>query len=145
MDEQGHLTVDFLITMLLMIILGMGMVTIISERMDMVYETEKLSEARFLAEKVASTVNKVNAGGNGHEIRMTLPENLGKSSYLLWVNSSGVYVEQGGRKGKAAIYPVTIWFNSSYGPGYRMMPGKTYRLLNKRNNGKTVIYIVNVK
>ncbi|MBU4535615.1 MAG: hypothetical protein KKF16_07305 [Euryarchaeota archaeon] len=145
MDEEGHLSVEFIITILVMILMGMGMVDIVSERMDLAYEAEKLSEARFLAEKVASNINKVNSAGNGHEIKITLPEKVGKSSYLLWVNSSGVYVEQGGRKGKAVIYPVNIWFNASYGPGYRMMPGKTYRLLNKMNNGKTVIYIINVK
>ncbi len=145
MDEEGHLSVEFIITILVMILMGMGMVDIVSERMELVHEAEKLSEARFLAEKVASTINKVNSAGNGHEIKITLPEKVGKSSYLLWINSSGVYVEQGGRKGKAVIYPVTIWFNSSYGPGYRMMPGKTYRVLNRRNNGKTVIYIINVK
>ncbi len=145
MDQQGYLTVEFMFTLLVIIFMMTSTINIISERMQMVSETENLSEARHLAENVASAINKVNSGGNGHEITLKMPPNIGDSNYQLWLNSSGVYIESGGRRGKATIYPVRIWFNPSFGPGYRLLPNRTYRLLNRKVQGNTIIYVINVR
>lgn len=98
MDQQGYLSLEFIFTLLVMTVLVGTMVTLTSERMDRAMENEKLSEARFLVEYVASAINKVNSAGNGHEIRITMPPKVGNSSYLLWLNSSGVYIEFEGKK-----------------------------------------------
>lgn len=143
MDSRGALSGDFILSILIMVIISMGLISLISDRMDLTQETEKLSQARILSEKIASYINNVQ-NHKGKEITFKMPESIGGSSnYLVCVNSTGVYIEIDNLKGKSEIYPVHIVNHSNSTTPIKMFPGKSYKIINNHSNhhGKTISII----
>lgn len=101
MDSKGQMSADLIFATLLIIIIMGSLVTIIADRMETVETTEELGNARMIAENVAEAVNKVYAGGNGHSVTITLPEDINDKNYSVTVNKDGVFVTIDGMKGKA--------------------------------------------
>ena len=60
------------------------------------------------AENVAEAINKVYSGGTGHEITVSLPQNINGKDYNIIVNSTGVYISIDGMMGKAYTVPKGI-------------------------------------
>lgn len=136
MDKGGSLSVDLLFASFIILIILVNTSNLISDRFDRVDESKELAEARSLAENLAGTVNQVYAGGNGHKIRITLPNNLNKNNhYHVKVNSSGVLVDLDGRKGLAFIIPEKISKNGKIleSSTITLSPGNTYQVINKRD------------
>lgn len=97
-------------------------------------QVKKLSEARILTEKIASTLNNVQTG-TGNEIKIKMPENIGNSSdYTISINSSGVYIEIEGLKGKSEIYPTVIMNEIKSSSQVTLYPGKSYLIQNDPSN-----------
>lgn len=144
MESQGIISVDLLLaTFMIMIMMGI-MSFLILDRFNMADETQELAEARSLAENVAEAINQAYAGGNGHTIKITTPPQLNNNSnYKITVNSSGVLVKLGGRKGIAYVIPDKI--SSSKSPKksqITLLPGRNYVIVNKKEeNGENQIYI----
>ncbi|WP_414468937.1 hypothetical protein [Methanobacterium sp. ACI-7] len=108
MDKRGIITVDLIFATLVILLVSGGLLTVVSERMDGVSNTEKLGNARMTAESVAESINKVYSGGNGHQITLNLPDKISNSTYEIKVNSSGVFVLIDGMIGKSYINPKKI-------------------------------------
>lgn len=144
MESQGIISVDLLIaTFMVMIMVGI-MSFLILDRFNMADETQELAEARSLAENIAEAINQAYAGGNGHTIKITTPPQLNNNrNYKIMVNSSGVLVKMGGRRGIAHVIPDKI--SSSKSPKkfqITLLPGRNYVIVNKREgNGENLIYI----
>lgn len=142
MDSSGALSVDFILSILMVILISIGLISTISDRMDQVQETEKLSQARILTEKLASTINNVQTH-KGKEIIYKMPESVGNTSnYKVSVNSTGVYIEIDNMKGKSETYPVRI-VNGLNKAEITMVPGKSYLIKNNPSNNhyKTISII----
>ncbi|MDZ4171216.1 MAG: hypothetical protein U1C19_03555 [Methanobacteriaceae archaeon] len=140
MDNKGVFSTDLIISTLMVIIITTGIMHMASERMDIAHNFDKLTKTRQLSEKIASTINKVDASP-GQGIYIKMPDTLANSSnYMVSVNSSGVFIMIDGLKGKSAIYPIIISNGVNEGP-VLMYPGKTYLIQN--NPGKTKIIFIN--
>ena len=112
MDNHGIMTVDLIFATLLITIIAGSIITVVSDRMDTVSQTEELAKARMTADNVAEAINKVYSGGTGHWVNISLPTNITDESYYINVNSSGVYVTIDGMIGKSYITPKK--FSDSY-------------------------------
>ncbi len=104
-DHRGVFSADLLFSLLILIIMISGSLFITSQRLDMVDNFGDITGARALAEKVSIALNQAYSGGNGTDILVTLPGDINKKDYLVLVNSSGVYVEIEGKKGKVHMIP----------------------------------------
>lgn len=144
MESQGIISVDLLLaTFMIMIMIGI-MSFLILDRFNMADESQELAEARSLAENVAGAINQAYAGGNGHSIKITTPPQLNNNSnYKITVNSSGVLVKLGGRKGMAYVVPDKISSSKSLkGSQVILLPGRNYFIVNKKEgNGENWIFI----
>ncbi|MDO9044677.1 MAG: hypothetical protein Q7U35_05155 [Methanobacteriaceae archaeon] len=135
MDQKGALAGDFILAFFITIIISLGLISLVSDRIDHTNDTEKLSKARLLTEKIASAINDVQTG-TGNEIKIKMPEKIGNSSdYIISINSSGVYIEIEGLKGKSEIYPTVIIneITKSSSP-VKLYPGKSYLIQNDPSN-----------
>jgi hypothetical protein len=135
MDQSGALAGDFILTFFIAIIISIGLIYLVSDRIDHTNDSEKLSEARILTEKIASTINKVQTTP-GNEIKVKMPESIGNSSnYIISINSSGVYIKIEGLKGKSDIYP-TFFINKIEHDNNEIIlyPGKSYIIQNDPSN-----------
>jgi len=145
MDSRGALSGDFVFSIMITIIISLGLLSVISDRMDLTQETEKISQSRLLTEKIASSINNIQ-NHKGKEIIYKMPESIGNSSnYVVSVNSTGVYIDIDRKKGKSAIYPVFIVNELNSTIEVNMYPGKSYLIRNNpSNNHKTTISIIEV-
>ncbi len=142
MEDRGTLSMELIFTTLFFIFILTGMVSVVSDRLDVTNRTEELLDARMLVETVANSINNVYTAGNGQNMDIVLPPTVGNSSYKLLVNSSGVYIEVEGMKGKAAILPMKIrdgLSNTSH--KIEMLPGRTYSIKNEKIDNQSVIII----
>lgn len=145
MDSRGALSGDFVFSIMITIIISLGLLSVISDRMDLTQETEKISQSRLLTEKIASSINNIQ-NHKGKEIIYKMPESIGNSSnYVVSVNSTGVYIDIDRKKGKSAIYPVFIVNELNSTIEVNMYPGKSYLIRNNPSNShKTTISIIEV-
>ena len=145
MDSRGALSGDFILSILITIIISLGLLSVISDRMDLTQETEKISQSRLLTEKIASSINNIQ-NHKGKEIIYKMPESIGNSSnYVVSVNSTGVYIDIDKIKGKSEIYPVVIVNELNSAIEVNMYPGKSYLIRNNpSNNHKKTISIIEV-
>lgn len=145
MDEQGMLSVDLLFaTFILVIIIG-STAMLISDRVDTVDESQRLVEARALAENVAGAIDQVYAGGEGQAIKIKMPQMLNEdTNYRIRVNSSGVLVTTINRRGLAYVLPKKFSSNPKNLQSVTiiMYPSKEYTITNRRGaNGDNWIVI----
>lgn len=144
MDRKGSLSVDLLFaTFILLIIIGYTS-TLISDRYNMVNDSRELVEARSLAESIAGAIDQVYAGGEGHTIKIKTPARINNYSYNVVVDSSGVLVKVGNRRGLAYLVPKKFSSDptSLKSSTITLLPGKEYFVMNKREgNGENWIVI----
>lgn len=134
MDCRGALSVDFLFSVMMVIMVMGSLSTIISERVDMAEQSDELLNARMLAEYIAGAIDQTYSGGNGHGIRVVTPSQIGGKHYLVTVNSSGVFIKIGGREGQAHLVPQKISGSLSLNSSdVTLLPGRTYYILNKKS------------
>lgn len=142
-DEGGNLTVDFMFSILLLVVVLGSLTSLVSERLDMVEETHELAQSRSLVESIAGAINQVYAGGEGHHIRIHTPPHINNQEYRVTVNSSGVFIKLQGRRGWALTAPgkfsPSISLESST---ITLLPDTDYIILNvKDGNGNHWIVI----
>jgi len=146
MDNGGALSVDFIFTTLIILIVIGSILTVVAERMAIVGETEELGTARMLAENVAEAINKAYSGGDGHVISIALPPNINEKIYQIRVDPSGVFIEIDGNIGKAYIVPKRI--SNALNPTSTeviMLAGKNYNIYNvKDTDGSNRIVITQI-
>jgi hypothetical protein len=142
MDQNGALAGDFILTFFITIIISIGLISIVSDRIDHANDSEKLSEAKILTEKLASAINDVQKT-TGNEIKVKMPEKVGNSSdYIVLVNSSGVYIKIEGLKGKSTIYPTIITKIEKNNNEIILYPGKYYIIQNDPSSRHLRIIII---
>ena len=131
MDNQGIMTVDLIFATLLIAMVAGSIITVVSDRMDTVSQTEELSKARMTADTISEAINKAYSGGKGHLLTISLPSNITDKMYYINVNSSGVYVTVGGMTGKSYITPKKVSDSYSLDESQiTMHSGSTYTIKN---------------
>lgn len=146
-EEYGNLSVDFMFSIFLFLLILGGLTFLIADRYDMVEGTQELAQSKNIVEEIAYTINQVYSGGEGHSISLYLPPNINNKEYKVTVNSTGVIIKLEGRRGWALIVPKrfsnTISLESST---INMLPGRNYQVLNmKDENGFNWIVIKEIK
>lgn len=142
MDKRGIISVEFILSSLIILLVIAGMVSLISGRMDAVSSTSELGRARMTAENVAEAINKVYSGGNGHSVTLTLPP-ISNKTYYINVNSTGVFILMDGMIGKSYINPKRITYSDKLIEANVWMRGnRDYLIKNKKDQyGNTWIVI----
>lgn len=143
--EMGVLTTDFLVSFLCLSFVILYLMNMASYRIDYANEEKILTDLRVLMDELAGKVNRVLAGGPGHEVIFTAPNNIQGSSYQLWVNSSGVYGMVNGRYGMSPIYPCMVVDSNGNPRTIILRPGLTYKIRNLKRDHWTIIMIIEVR
>lgn len=113
-DNHGALSVDFIFSIFLFLIVLSSISSIISDRMTTSHDLQELAQARALADEVAIDINQVYAGGDGHSMKISTPPSINNQDYKIFIDSSGVYIEFSGRKGLSHIVPEKISSSPSF-------------------------------
>lgn len=138
MDQNGWVSIDFLLASLIIILTIPSIVAIIEDRIDTTNSVHEITEAKVLAENVAEIIEMVYSGGRGCFIIFKIPAT---KHYNITVNSTGVYVRFKGKIGTAYITPIMI-SSSKYGSNVLLEPNITYNISNitdEHDNTKIII------
>ncbi|HHT18894.1 MAG: hypothetical protein QM396_07040 [Euryarchaeota archaeon] len=136
-DQLASLNLDFLVSMLFLLIITSSIISIAEGRLMTTEKTEQLAEARLISEKVAHIIEVVYSNGEGHEIRIKMPSSVKGSNYLVKVNQSGVLVMVGGRRGHSFSYRKRITSYTTNQTSVFMFPKKSYIIRNMKVNNNS--------
>jgi hypothetical protein len=142
MDTVATLSIDFMISTLILMIMVSSVIAIVEGRLEMTQQTEEAAEARMLSEKVALTIEDTYSGGEGHENMISMPSNLKGSYYEVKVNQSGVGIQVGGRFGRSFLYPKKISYSEISTKEVILYPNQTYKIRNFRDENSYHLIII---
>lgn len=150
MDVKGYISVDFLLSTFIFMIVLVSVITIVEGRFEMVLTAEEAAEERMIVEMVAGIIESTYAAGEGHQMIINMPESVKVSGvkgldYVVKVRTSEILIQVEGRNGKAFIYPRKIAGGKMGESEVIMFPKRTYIVTNiKDNNGYSLISIKQV-
>ena len=146
MDSKGIVTVDFLFTLFLTLIITIAGLNLIETNLNTEKSLEEDTKARLILERVANSINQVNSNLPGNIQEIFLPRNISGNSYILTVRSNHIILEFSNKKGKSIIFPINLVdFNMNRINEIKLYPGEKYKIkksLDENNINVIQIYKV---
>ncbi|MBQ6444679.1 MAG: hypothetical protein IJJ11_08410 [Methanosphaera sp.] len=138
MNNEANISLELLLTFMLFVIIFSTVISIASTEFDSISETHTRQEAKEQTMRVSNIINEVYFMGNSYSQNYRLPEHINNESYIIQINSSGVYVNSHYQITKDEYIPKNITFNGKKSKNIILTPGDTYTFTN--NNGVICIY-----
>ncbi|MBO7719653.1 MAG: hypothetical protein J6S29_05850 [Methanosphaera sp.] len=123
---------------MIFIIIISSVISNVGTEFDSIGQTHTRREAKEVTMQVSHIINEVYFMQNSYTQNYRLPEYINNESYILQINSSGVYVNSHYQITKDEYIPKNITFNGKKSKNIFLTPGDTYAFTN--NNGVICIY-----
>jgi hypothetical protein len=123
---------------MIFIIIISSVISLVNNEFDTLDETHTRRQAKEQTMKVSHIINNVYLMGNGYNEKYHLPQHINNESYVLEINSSGVYVNSHYQLTKDDIIARDIYYNNKKSKNIFLTPDNTYTFTNK--NGQIHIY-----
>lgn len=143
MDSKGIVTVDFIFTIFLsLIIVGIGLNLVGNNLEDQAILEEEFN-GRILIDDIANSINEVNSNNLGHFQKIFIPGNMFKKQFSITIKQNEVLIEFGSKKGESSIFPTRLAnINKDIVDEIKMYSGESYIIQKSLdNNNLTVIQI----
>lgn len=127
MDNNGWISIDFIIASMIIILTIPGIISIVEDRINTVNSFQEMVEEKILAENIAETIDMVYSGGNGCSITFKMPPTISNKKYFIKINSSGVYIKLKCKMAYAYIPNLDISMNEN------IQANNTYNISNIQN------------
>ncbi|MDO5825574.1 MAG: hypothetical protein Q4Q22_04265 [Methanosphaera sp.] len=138
MNNKGNVSLELLLTFMIFIMIVSSVVSIAYSQLDSIDETHTRRQAKEQTLHVSHIMNEVYFMGNSYSRKYQLPENINDESYVMEINSTGVYVNSHYQLTKDEYIPKNISHNGKKSKNIFLTPGNTYTFTNK--NGEICIY-----
>jgi hypothetical protein len=138
MNTKGNVSLELLLTFMIFIIIISSVISLVNNEFDTLDETNTRRQAKEQTMKVSHIINNVYLMGNGYNEKYHLPQHINNESYVLEINSSGVYVNSHYQLTKDDIIARDIYYNNKKSKNIFLTPDNTYTFTNK--NGQIHIY-----
>lgn len=140
-DQRASLTVDFILSMFILLVLAVSILGTIHVRLETVHDAEEVVQARLISEKIASAIEDVYSAGEGYEMRIEMPSNIAGYQYQVRVNQSGVKVEIGGWSGYSYSFSKKIAGYNLNQSRVIMRPNTNYTIRNLKQGKHNLVMI----
>jgi hypothetical protein len=140
-DSRASLNVDFVLSLFLLLVVVGGIMGTVQVRLETVQKSDEAVQARLISEKVAYAIEEVYASGEGHEINLEMPGNIGGSQYQVKVNKSGVLVDVGGWTGYSYSFSKKISDYTLNKDEVIMRPNNNYTIRNVKVGKRNIVVI----
>lgn len=130
MDNQGFISVDFLFSLFIMLIIVTGLLIYSQNTMGSSLNIESEFNHRLILDNVANTINRVDSNGEFYSRYMKLP--VTSKNYVLTLEKNRLIIEYDNKKGE-----MMVPFIEPYST-YKMYPGHIY-VIEKTHEGKILI------
>ncbi|MBQ9025614.1 MAG: hypothetical protein IJ104_04450 [Methanobrevibacter sp.] len=130
MDNQGFISVDFLFSLFIILIVATGLLVYSQNTMNSSLNIETNFNHRLILDNVANTISEVDSNGPFYSKYLKLPV-TGKN-YVLTLENNKLTIEYDNKKGEQYVP-----FIDSYS-SYKLYPGRIYTI-EKTHEGKILI------
>lgn len=130
MDNQGFISVEFLFSLFIILIVATGLIVYSQNTINSSLNIESEFNHRLILDDVANTLNQVDSNGEFYSKYIKLPKT--NKNYVLILEKNKLTIEYDDKKGE-----MSVPFIEPYST-YKMYPGRIY-LIEKTHEGKILI------
>ena len=118
MDDKGFISIEYLFSLFIVIIIACGMLFYTSASISSSLNIEDSVTHRLILDEVANQIAQVNSNGEGYSKYIILPSD--KGYFEITVDKNRLVIQYDGKKGETLL-PLTN-FNTEY----KLISGKSY-------------------
>ncbi len=126
MDDKGFISIEYLFSLFIVIIIACGMLFYTSASISSSLNIEDSVTHRLILDEVANQIAQVNSNGPGYSKYIKLPSD--KGYFEITVDKNRLVIHYDGKKGETLL-PLTD-FNTEY----KLISGKSY-VISKTDKG----------
>ena len=126
MDDKGFISIEYLFSLFIIIIIACGMLFYTSASISSSLNIEDSVTHRLILDEVANQIAQVNSNGVGYSKYIILPSDNGY--FEITVDKNRLVIQYDGKKGETLL-PLTD-FNTEY----KLISGKSY-VISKTDKG----------
>ena len=126
MDDKGFISIEYLFSLFIVIIIACGMLFYASASISSSLNIEDSVTHRLILDEVANQIAQVNSNGPGYSKYIKLPSD--KGYFEITVDKNRLVIHYDGKKGETLL-PLTD-FNTEY----KLISGKSY-VISKTDKG----------
>ena len=126
MDDKGFISIEYLFSLFIVIIIACGMLFYTSASISSSLNIEDSVTHRLILDEVANQIAQVNSNGEGYSKYIILPSD--KGYFEITVDKNSLVIQYDGKKGETLL-PLTN-FNTEY----KLISGKSY-VISKTDEG----------
>lgn len=126
MDDKGFISIEYLFSLFIIIIIACGMLFYTSASISSSLNIEDSVTHRLILDEVANQIAQVNSNGEGYSKYIILPSD--KGYFEITVDKNRLVIQYDGKKGETLL-PLTN-FNTEY----KLISGKSY-VISKTDEG----------
>jgi hypothetical protein len=115
-------------------VIVVSIISISETRLSSAEDSKEISEARLLTDTIATNIESIYYGLDGHSDEIVLPPDVSGYNYQIKVNKSGVFLQIGGYKCYSSFFSCKITDNSLKEKDIFMYPQRKYNFSNYRDS-----------
>jgi uncharacterized protein (UPF0333 family) len=129
MDNKGFISIEYLFSVFILIIIALGMLFYASSSISSSLNIEDGVTHRLILDDVANVISQVNSNGIGYSKYLKLPSDKGYFNII--VNKNKLTMEYGDKKGE------TIMMFANIDSKYTLTSGRSY-VITKTDDGVVI-------
>ena len=133
MNKKGTINLEFLILIMCLLILFSMLISISENEFNAIQETQNRKEAKMITNDISHIINNVNLHSEGFSQTYQLPETINKETYVVQINSTGVYVNSHYQLTYNKFIPTNVYYKNTNNKNMYLKPGHEYKFINKDN------------
>ena len=118
MDDKGFISIEYLFSLFIVIIIACGMLFYTSASISSSLNIEDSVTHRLILDEVANQIAQVNSNGVGYSKYIRLPSD--KGYFEITVDKNRLVIQYDGKKGETLL-PLT-----NFNTDYKLISGKSY-------------------
>ena len=126
MDNKGFISVEYLFSLFILIIIALGVLFFASSSITSSLNIEDSVAHRLILDDVANQISQVNSNGIGHSRYIKLPSD--KGYFKITVEKNKLTMEYGDKKGE------TLMMLANLDSKYELVSGRSY-VITKTSDG----------
>lgn len=126
MNTKGLVSLEYVIILMVLFMIFSLIISLSLDELDIIEESQNRKEARLLCDDVSQTINMVYINGNGYSKQYTLPSKINQKTYIMKINTTGVYVNSHYQLTYSKIIP----HNNLLTKNMILESGNTYEFIN---------------
>lgn len=126
MDDKGFISIEYLFSLFIVIIIACGMLFYASASISSSLNIEDSVTHRLILDEVANQIAQVNSNGEGYSKYIILPSD--KGYFEITVDKNRLVIQYDGKTGETLL-PLT-----NFNTDYKLISGKSY-VISKTDEG----------